>query len=68
MSEKFDTVPVRRAASVASVPTNPALVRALKCAPCSQRDAVISNIEAGCYALRPEDLETDLVWLEAMPH
>ena len=44
---------------------DPSLARALACVPCSQRDAVISNINGGAYK-RPEDLETDLCWLEAM--
>ena len=61
--EPGDTARVR-----ISAPVDPSLARALACAPCSQRDAVISNIEAGAYGKCPENLETDLKWLEAMPH
>ncbi len=43
-----------------------ALDRALKCPPCGLRDNVIANIKGGAYK-RPEDLETDLKVLEAMP-
>lgn len=50
-------------------PANPNaahLERALKCAECNLRDAVIANLKGNAYA-RPEDIEADLVALEAMP-
>lgn len=43
---------------------DPALARALACAPSSLRDAVISNISGKAYA-KPEDLERDLADLES---
>jgi len=61
MSEK----PAARPAK-AKAKADPSLSRALACVACSKRDAVIANINGKAYA-RPEDLETDLLWLEAMP-
>jgi hypothetical protein len=65
---KFQSDPPAEAAPKrAAKASDPSLARALACAPCSQRDAVVSNIIGKAYA-RPEDLEADLIWLEAMPH
>ena len=59
-STRADKLDAARAAKA-----DPALARALACVECSQRDAVVSNINGKAYA-RPEDLEADLVWLESM--
>ncbi len=47
-------------------PASTEIDRALKCPPCSLRDAVVANLQAGAYA-RSIDIEDDLLALESMP-